>query len=118
MRGIDRPPVRNRLDRYRASYSGNGTGSGTDRSGTCGKCSKYGRTSGREGRSEECDRISGHTWSCGIRADPVPGLPFCDSDPDRDHCGICGSRCMRASGFYTGKGSGIFGSSQLYISEI
>ena len=32
--------------------------------------------------------------------------------------GICGSRCMRASGFYTGKGSGIFGSSQLYISEI
>ena len=89
-----------------------------DRSGTCGKCSKYGRTSGREGRSEECDRISGHTWSCGIRADPVPGLPFCYSDPDRDHCGICGSRCMRASGFYTGKGSGIFGSSQLYISEI
>ena len=44
--------------------------------------------------------FSGHTWSCGIRADPVPGLPFCDSDPDRDHCGICGSRCMRASGFY------------------
>ena len=62
--------------------------------------------------------ISGHTWSCGIRADPVPGLPFCYSDPDRDHCGICGSRCMRASGFYTGKGSGIFCSSQLYISEI
>ena len=58
------------------------------------------------------------TWSCGIRADPVPGLPFCYSDPDRDHCGICGSRCMRASGFYTGKGSGIFCSSQLYISEI
>ena len=45
--GIDCPPVWNRLDRYRASYSGNGTGSGTDRSGACGKCGKYGRASGR-----------------------------------------------------------------------
>lgn len=40
------------------------------------------------------------------------------SDPDRDHCRICGSMGMRTSGFYPGKRSGVFCSSQLYIPEI
>ena len=56
-----------------------------------------------------------------VRADPVPGLPFCYSDPDRDHCGIlwlagaCGLLGFLPQVREAGQ---FFCSSQLYISEI